>query len=85
MRSNRSKTTPKDNDNMLTKTKKCDIMKKALKRRSGVKPVTPADFALSEKHLKDSIHFNAAHAKEHIKNATEDIHLLNQRIKSSGA
>ena len=44
--------------------------------RSNLKPVTPADRRLSEKHLRESIKFNKDHAKEHAKQMKADAKLL---------
>lgn len=38
---------------------------------SSVKPKSEADRKLSKKHLKESIKFNKAHAKDHLKAAKE--------------
>jgi hypothetical protein len=42
------------------------------RRRSPKKPVTAKDKALSKKHLRESIAFNEAHAREHLAAAKTD-------------
>lgn len=44
-----------------------------------VKPTTPKDKALSKRHLKESVKFNKAHAKDHEKAAKEAARELKKR------
>jgi len=54
-------------------------------RRSPVKPVTPANKAMSRKHLRESVAFNESHAAEHKKAAAQDRKKLAQLRKGGRA
>ena len=50
-------------------------------RRNPAKPVTARDKAMSKRHLRESIRYNEAHARDHMKAAQADKKLLKKRGK----
>lgn len=56
-----------------------------MNKRSEAKPVTPANKAMSKRHLQDSIRFNESHAADHKKAAAQDRKKLAQVRKGGRA